>query len=55
MTGILLVARREIRTQVRSKGFLIGLLISGLVVAGLVAAPQLIGSDDSYTVSLSGG
>lgn len=55
MTGIRLVARREILTQVRSKGFIIGLVVSGLIVAGLIVAPQLIGSDDSYTVSLAGG
>lgn len=54
MTGIRLVARREVLTQLRSKGFLIGLVISGLIVAGIIVAPQLIGSEDSYTVSLTG-
>jgi ABC-2 type transport system permease protein len=54
MTGIRLVARREVLTQVRSKGFLIGLVISALIVAGIIVVPQLIGSDDAYTVSLAG-
>ncbi|HEX6197672.1 MAG TPA: ABC transporter permease [Jiangellaceae bacterium] len=54
MTGIGLVARRELLAQVRSKGFLIGLAISAIIVAGLIIVPQVIGSEDSYTVSLTG-
>ena len=54
MTEVLLVARREFRIQARSKGFVIGLLISSLVIVLIIALPQLLGSDDTYEVGLAG-
>lgn len=54
MTEVLLVARREFRIQARSKGFVIGLLISSLVIVLIIALPQLLGSDDTYEVGLVG-
>jgi ABC-2 type transport system permease protein len=54
MTDILLVARRELIAQTRTKGFVIGLALSALVVAAIIAVPQLISSDDSYDVGVVG-
>ncbi|MBF8191007.1 ABC transporter permease [Nonomuraea sp. K274] len=50
MNGLMLVARREIVTQVRTKAFVIGLLITALVVAVLAFLPKLMGGGDSYTL-----
>ncbi|MEW9547555.1 ABC transporter permease [Nonomuraea sp. NPDC050783] len=50
MNGAMLVARREIVTQVRTKGFVIGLLVTALLVAAVSFAPKLMGGSDSYTL-----
>lgn len=50
MNGMMLVARREIATQMRTRAFVIGLLITALVVGGLAFAPKFMGGPDSYTV-----
>ncbi|NUP78290.1 MAG: ABC transporter permease, partial [Nonomuraea sp.] len=49
MNGLMLVARREIVTQVRTKAFLVGLLVTALLVAAVSFAPKLMGGNDSYT------
>ncbi|WP_433335139.1 ABC transporter permease [Spirillospora sp. CA-294931] len=54
MNGVKLVVAREIRVQVASKAFVIGLVISALVVAGIVAAPKIIGGDDAFKLGLTG-
>ncbi|MFW6090255.1 MAG: ABC transporter permease [Actinomycetota bacterium] len=54
MRDVLLVAAREFRAQVRTKGFVIGLVISAAVVAVVVILPQLLGSGNSYNVGLVG-
>jgi ABC-2 type transport system permease protein len=46
----MLVARREIVTQVRTKTFLVGLLVTALLVAAVSFAPKLMGGNDSYTL-----
>ncbi|NUS08659.1 MAG: ABC transporter permease [Nonomuraea sp.] len=50
MNGLMLVARREIVTQVRTKAFLVGLLVTALLVAAVSFAPKLMGGNDSYTL-----
>lgn len=53
MKGVWLVTRREIVTRGRSKSFLIGLLVSVVLVAVVAALPRLFG-DTSYEVGLAG-
>ncbi|MFB9627823.1 ABC transporter permease [Nonomuraea helvata] len=50
MNGLMLVARREISTRVRSRSFAIGLLITALLVAALSFAPKVMGGTKSYTL-----
>ncbi|MBX6383170.1 MAG: ABC transporter permease [Microbispora sp.] len=52
MNGVLLVAGREIRTRVRTKGFIIGLAVTVVLIAGITLLPKLLGGADSYTVGL---
>ncbi|GIH27091.1 ABC transporter permease [Acrocarpospora phusangensis] len=47
---LLLVAGREIRTQVRTKAFVIGLIVSVVIVAGLAFAPKLFDGPESFTL-----
>ncbi|MFC0863002.1 ABC transporter permease [Sphaerimonospora cavernae] len=49
---MLLVAGREIRTQVRTKGFFVGLAVTVVLIVGITLAPKLLGGPDSYTVGL---
>lgn len=55
MNGILLVTRRELAIQLRSKGFLISVLATALIVAAVVVVPTLVNRSDSYRVGLVGG
>jgi ABC-2 type transport system permease protein len=55
MNGILLVARRELSIQLRSKGFLISVLATVIIVAAVVVVPTLVNRSDSYRVGLVGG
>ncbi len=50
MNGMMLVARREIGTQVRTRAFKISLLITAVLVGALAFAPKLLDRPDSYTV-----
>ncbi|MEV0618054.1 ABC transporter permease [Nonomuraea sp. NPDC050404] len=50
MNGLLLIARREIATQVRTKAFVIGLLVTVVLVAAVSFLPSVIGGNDSYTI-----
>ncbi|MDX3108185.1 ABC transporter permease [Nonomuraea angiospora] len=50
MNGLMLVARREITTQVRTKAFAIGLLITAVLVAAVTFAPKILGGSDEYTL-----
>lgn len=52
MNGMLLVAQREVRTQVRTKGFLVGLAVTVILIVGITFVPKLFGGPDSYTVGL---
>jgi ABC-2 type transport system permease protein len=54
VTGVRLVAGRELRVQATSKGFLIGLVVTALVVMGAIAGPRLLGSPDTYKVGVTG-
>ncbi|MCG5216574.1 ABC transporter permease [Streptosporangium sp. KLBMP 9127] len=54
MSNVWLVARREIAVRGRTKGFLIGLLVSALLVVALAFIPKLLGGNDSYTVGVVG-
>lgn len=53
MNDALLVAAREFRANTRTKGFIIGLIVSAAVIAGIVIVPTLFGSD-SYHIGLVG-
>ncbi|WP_113701063.1 ABC transporter permease [Nonomuraea lactucae] len=48
MNGLTLVARREITTQIRSKTFIIGLIVTALLVGAAAFAPKLMGGPDEY-------
>ncbi|RVX43867.1 ABC-2 type transport system permease protein [Nonomuraea polychroma] len=50
MNGLMLVARREIVTQIRTKAFVIGLIITAVLVAAVSFAPKVLDSPDSYTL-----
>lgn len=50
-----LVARRELTTRGRSRSFLIGLVLSAVLVAGLAALPRLLGGETTYDVGLVDG
>jgi ABC-2 type transport system permease protein len=50
VNGLMLVARREITTQVRTRAFVIGLLVSALLVAAVSFLPKIMGGNDSYTL-----
>jgi len=54
MNGLWLVARREIVTRGRTKAFIIGLVVSAVLVAALAFLPKLFSGPDSYTVGLAG-
>ncbi|MEU0564356.1 ABC transporter permease [Nonomuraea sp. NPDC005983] len=48
MNSVMLVARREITTQIRTRAFLIGLLITAALVGAAAFAPKVFGGPDSY-------
>ncbi|MEV0379077.1 ABC transporter permease [Nonomuraea sp. NPDC050643] len=50
MNGLMLIARREITTQIRTRSFLIGLLVTAVLIAALSFLPKLMGGNDSYTL-----
>lgn len=52
MNAVWLAARREIVVRARTKGYIISLVISGLMVAVLAFLPTLLFGSDSYTVGL---
>ncbi|AQZ66220.1 possible ABC transporter, permease component [[Actinomadura] parvosata subsp. kistnae] len=52
MNGLLLVARREVSTQVRTRAFVIGLLVTALLVGAVSFLPKIMGGGDSYKLGL---
>ncbi|MBG0813008.1 ABC transporter permease [Planomonospora sp. ID82291] len=54
MSGLWLVARREIVTRGRTKGFVIGLVVSALLVGAFAFLPKVFDGPDSYTVGVVG-
>lgn len=52
MKGVWLVARRELRQQLRSKGFLISTVVSALAIAAFILVPSLLDSDSEYRVDV---
>ncbi|WP_219468082.1 ABC transporter permease [Nonomuraea rhizosphaerae] len=50
MNGVLLVAKREIATHIRTKAFVIGLLITAALVAAVAFAPKIMGGPEEYTI-----
>ncbi|MBO3744553.1 ABC transporter permease [Streptosporangiaceae bacterium NEAU-GS5] len=54
MNALLLVARREIVAQVRTRAFAIGLAVMVLLVGGATFAPKLFGGPDSYALGTVG-
>ena len=53
--GLALVARREVRERGRSKSFLISLVLTVLVVAGVFVVPQLLGGGaDTHRIGTVG-
>ncbi|MFI6298714.1 ABC transporter permease [Nonomuraea sp. NPDC050790] len=50
MNSLLLVARREISTQLRSKAFVIGLVVTVVIMAALAFAPKLFDRPDTYAL-----
>ncbi len=54
MTGLLLVALREMKVRARTKSFLIGLGVSALLVVGIALLPAVLGGDDKPKVAVVG-
>jgi ABC-2 type transport system permease protein len=54
MSSLWLVARREIVTRGRTKAFVIGLVVSAVLVAALAFLPRIFAGPDSYTVGVTG-
>ncbi len=54
-TTVALVARREFDARVRTRSFVIGLLITVLLLVGVVVGPVLFGGDDEQRVGFVGG
>jgi ABC-2 type transport system permease protein len=50
VNGLMLVARREITTRLRTRAFVIGLLVTAALVAAISFAPKVLGGNDSYTL-----
>ncbi|MGV9382910.1 ABC transporter permease [Nonomuraea sp. NPDC003707] len=50
MNELMLVARREIVTQLRTKAFVTGLIITAVLVAAVSFAPKLLDGPNSYTL-----
>ncbi|WP_327584926.1 ABC transporter permease [Nonomuraea sp. NBC_00507] len=50
MNGLMLVARREVVTQIRTKAFVIGLIITAVLVAAVSFAPKVLDRPDSYAL-----
>ncbi|WP_062344251.1 ABC transporter permease [Herbidospora yilanensis] len=55
MSGLLMVAGREIRTQVRTRAFVISLLVSALLTGGIAFAPKWFDGPDEYNLGRVGG
>jgi ABC-2 type transport system permease protein len=54
VSGIRLVAEREIRTRIKTKSYIISLAVSALLVAGLAFVQQIFSGGDSYKVGVVG-
>lgn len=54
MNGLWLVAQREIRTRIRTKGFIISLAITAVLVAAFAYVPKLFSGTDTYAVGVVG-
>ncbi|MFI6604546.1 ABC transporter permease [Nonomuraea sp. NPDC050536] len=50
MSGMMLVARREITTRIRTRAFVIGLLVTIVLVGAVAFAPKVFGGPDSFTL-----
>ncbi|CAM3341445.1 ABC-type Na+ efflux pump permease component-like protein [Stackebrandtia soli] len=54
MKGLWMVARREIIVRGRTKGFVISLLVTVVLMIGLTLLPTLLGGDSKYTIAVTG-
>jgi ABC-2 type transport system permease protein len=54
MNALLLVARREVQAQVRTRAFSIGLAVMVLLVGAASFAPKIFGGPDSYALGTVG-
>ncbi|AWS41116.1 ABC transporter permease [Streptosporangium sp. 'caverna'] len=54
MNSLWLVAQREIVTRGRTKAFVIGLVVSAVLVAALAFLPRIFAGPDSYTLGVTG-
>ncbi|GGK74082.1 ABC transporter permease [Planomonospora parontospora subsp. parontospora] len=54
MNGLWLVARREIVTRGRTKGFIAGLVVSAVLVGAFAFLPKVFDGPDSYAVGVVG-
>ncbi|MQA16911.1 MAG: ABC transporter permease subunit [Pseudonocardiaceae bacterium] len=52
---VALVARREFDARVRTRSFVIGLLVTMLLLAGILVGPMLLGDDGEQPVAFVGG
>lgn len=50
MNGLLLVAQREIRTQLRTRAFIISLLVTAILVGAAAFAPKVFGGPESFSI-----
>ncbi|GAA4919701.1 ABC-2 type transport system permease protein [Stackebrandtia albiflava] len=54
MKGVWLVAKREILTRGLSRSYIVGVVVSAVLVAGLTLLPGLLGGPSEYRVVLTG-
>lgn len=54
MSGLWLVAEREIRTRIRTKGFIVSLVISALLIGAIAVVPKLFDGSGTYDVGVVG-
>lgn len=50
MNAMMLVARREISTQLRTKAFIIGLIVTAVLVGAAAFAPKVFGGPEEFTL-----
>ncbi|KAB8191900.1 ABC transporter permease [Nonomuraea phyllanthi] len=54
MNGLILAARREVMTRIRTRAFVIGLIFTSVLVGAVSFAPKVLDRPDTYTLGTLG-